>query len=121
MYYRLGKDDKTIILGLEGHFKIGEAQTILAKATSVLFITCGGITKEVVAAARKLEEKGISSSIMVVASINPAPIQDLKDTLATHKTVLTVEAHYLNGGIGSLVAEVIAEHNSRLPAYPLRG
>ena len=34
--------------------------------------------------------------------------------------MVTVEAHYLTGGLGSLVSEVVAEIGSRLPRRPLR-
>ena len=52
---------------------------------------------------------------MVLASIQPAPLDDLAEALARFPVALTVEAHYTNGGIGSLVSEVIAEGG-----YPCR-
>ena len=46
---------------------------------------------------------------MIVASINPAPVDDLAEWLSRFPVALTVEAHYVNGGVGSLVSEVVAE------------
>jgi transketolase len=46
---------------------------------------------------------------MVVSTLNPAPVQDLARALARFPVALTVEAHYAAGGLGSLVAEIIAE------------
>jgi transketolase len=46
---------------------------------------------------------------MVVASINPAPSDSLFKFLARFRLVLTVEAHYVAGGLGSLVSEIAAE------------
>ena len=47
---------------------------------------------------------------MVAASLNPPPIGDLTEVLSSFRTVFTVEAHYIVGGLGSLVSEVVAEH-----------
>jgi transketolase len=47
--------------------------------------------------------------VAVVSSLNPPPNDDLAALLAPHSLVLSVEAHYLAGGVGSLVAEVCAE------------
>jgi transketolase len=57
-----------------------------------------------------LEARGIDCTIMIVASLNPAPVQEMAETLARFPVALTVEAHYVNGGVGSLVSEVVAEH-----------
>jgi transketolase len=41
--------------------------------------------------------------------LNPAPVGELSQLLRRFKEVLTVEAHYRVGGVGSLTAEIIAE------------
>lgn len=108
IYYRLGKDDKTIIPGLDGDFKLGRAQ-IIKEGRDLLFITMGSVTSEVTAATELLATRGINCTVAVVASLNPAPISDLVQILSAFPVVLTVEAHYVIGGIGSLVSEVVAE------------
>jgi transketolase len=51
--------------------------------------------------------------MMVVASINPPPTDDLRDTLSRFRLAMTVEAHYITGGLGSMVSEIIAESGIR--------
>ncbi len=109
IYYRLGKDDKTTIPGLDGRFDLGRAQTICT-GEDVLFVTMGGVASDTAAAAERLRAQGIASTVMVVASVNPAPVNDLIDAISAFPLVVTVEAHYAIGGLGSLVAEVIGEH-----------
>ena len=109
IYYRLGKDDKTTIPGLDGRFDLGRAQTIRA-GDDLLFVTMGAIASDTAAAAESLVAQGIACTVMVVASVNPAPENDLVEALARFPLVVTVEAHYAVGGLGSLVAEMIAEH-----------
>ena len=57
-----------------------------------------------------MRTSGVEATIAVVSSLNPSPVEDLAELLAEIPLALSVEAHYVNGGIGSLVAEVIAEH-----------
>jgi transketolase len=46
---------------------------------------------------------------MIVASLSPAPVKEMADTLRRFPVALTAEAHYIAGGVGSLVSEVVAE------------
>jgi transketolase len=108
VYYRLSKDDRTIIPGLQGKFELGRLQSIRA-GTDVLMIVMGSIAFEAVRAAEILAGKGVSCALVVVANLNPAPIADLVKVLSSFRVALTVETHYLVGGVGSLVSEVIAE------------
>lgn len=108
VYYRISKDEGTVIPGLDGRFRIGRAE-ICREGSDLLFITMGSIAKEVSAAASILAEQGINSTVMVAASISPAPLEDLSEALSRFTVALTVEAHYTVGGLGSLVSEVAAE------------
>jgi transketolase len=112
IYYRLGKDDKTTVPGLGGDFKLGHAQ-IVREGADLLIVAMGSITSEAVAAADALASQGVSCTVMVIASLNPPPVNDLVDVLTRFRLALTVEAHYLVGGVGSLVSEVVAEHGLR--------
>ncbi|HEX8137149.1 MAG TPA: transketolase C-terminal domain-containing protein [Pyrinomonadaceae bacterium] len=108
VYYRLGKDDKTIVKGLGGRFELGRAQ-VVREGDDLLMISMGSITSEVAAAAESLARQGVNCTVMVVASLAPAPVDDLAEALARFSVALTVEAHYVVGGLGSLVCEVVAE------------
>ena len=108
VYYRLGKDDKTTIPGLEGRFELGRAH-LIGDGQDLLIISSGSVTMEAIGAAERLSWHGVHCSVMVLSSITPAPLEDLSDALARFPIAISVEAHYLAGGIGSLVAETIAE------------
>jgi transketolase len=108
IYYRIGKDDKTTIPGLAGRFELGRAQ-IIGDGKDLLIIAMGSVASEAAIAARTLGEHGIPCTLIVVASLNPAPVDDLAEALSRFRVALTVEAHYINGGIGSFVSEIVAE------------
>jgi transketolase len=112
IYYRLSKDEQTIIPGLEGYFEIGRAKCI-GQGRDILIIVMGTIAIEVYKAIQNLSNEGINATMMVVGCINPPPTDDIKNALTGYESVITVEAHHITGGLGSMVAEVIAESGIR--------
>ena len=48
---------------------------------------------------------------MIASSINPPPFSVLEKFIPQFKSVMTVEAHYINGGLGSLISEFVAGRN----------
>ncbi len=109
VYYRLGKDDKSVLPGLKGRFELGLANNV-RNGDDLLIIACGPISFDVVAAADELAKIDIDAAVTVVASVSPVPERDLVEILGRHRVALTVETHSITGGLGSLVAEVIAEN-----------
>jgi transketolase len=110
VYYRLGKDDRIVVPGLNGRFELGRGQ-IVWEGDDLLFIATGTAATEAVNAARELADAGIGCTVLLVSSFNPGPRTDLLAQLERFDTVITVETHYTTGGLGSWVAEVIAESN----------
>jgi transketolase len=109
IYYRLGKDDRTVVPGLAGRFTAGGVETI-REGADVALVASGSVTVEAAAAAELLAARGVQATVVVVAAVHPAPAAALAAACRRVPLVLSVEAHYVNGGLGSLVAEVIAEH-----------
>lgn len=107
-YLRLGKESAAVP-GLDGRFRLGRAERI-GEGTDVALVALGGMAAGAVEAAQQLAEDGIEASVVVISSLNPAPTADLAAILADVRIALTAEAHYVNGALGSLVAEAIAEH-----------
>jgi len=108
VYFRLSKDSFEIP-ELSRSFELGQTQQI-GSGRDVLLISSGAITREAIRAAHLLSEQGLMTTILVIASIAPAPVSNLIETLSSFNYAFTIESHYITGGIGSLVAEVVAEH-----------
>lgn len=108
VFYRLGKDDRRIVPGLDGRFDLGRIE-LIRDGGDLLLVVMGAVASEAVAAAELLAARGVQSAVAVVPVLNPAPIDDLARHLVRHRVALSVEDHYAVGGVGSLVAEVIAE------------
>jgi transketolase len=107
VYYRLGKDDRTEVPGLDGRFTLGRVER-LRDGADLLLLAAGSVAVEAEAASSLLAAEGVRAAVAVVSSLRPVDEEDLASLLAPHRLVLTVEAHYETGGLGSLVSEVAA-------------
>jgi transketolase len=107
LYFRIGKGDSSVP-GLDARFELGSA-ALIGDGTDLAIVALGTMAGEAVRAAGLLGERGVRATVAVVSSLNPAPADDLAALLAEVPLVLAVEAHYVNGGLGSLVCEIAAE------------
>jgi transketolase len=114
IYFRIGKRG-TPVPGLDGRFALGAVQ-LIGEGTDVALIAIGSVAREARRAAEMLAEEGIAATVAVVSTFDPSPVAGLAELLGGVSLAVSVEAHYLNGGLGSLVAETIAERglNTRL-------
>ncbi len=111
IYFRIGKRDDYALPGLDGRFRLGRTETV-REGEDLLIVTLGSISSEAVAAAEQLAKDGIEATVTVVSSLRPAPAEDLARQLQAFALALTVEEHYIDCGLGSLVAEVAAEYGT---------
>lgn len=107
IYFRIGKRG-TPVPGLNGRFALGAVQ-LIGEGSDVALIAIGSVAAEARHAAELLAEEGIAATVAVVSTFNPSPVEGLAELLGGVSLAVSVEAHYLNGGLGSLVAETIAE------------
>ncbi len=111
LYFRVSKKGDPVP-GLDGRFRPGRAE-LIGDGTDAAIVAIGSIAHEAVAAARLLGERGIGVTVAVVSSFNPAPEDDIAELLDAVPLALSVETHYRTGGLGSLLAEVIAARGLR--------
>jgi len=109
VYYRLGKDDQFTISGLNGNFEIGELN-ILGEEGIAAIVSTGAIAREAVSARNLLSKKGYPVSLAFAPCLSPSPTRPLLEFFSGKSDIFTVESHYQNGGLGSLVCEIVAEN-----------
>jgi transketolase len=108
IYFRISKAGAAV-RGLDGVFELGRLAH-LREGSDIALIAVGPIVHEALEAADLLGLDGIDAGVALVSSFNPAPEEDLSELLRSVPLAVTVESHYRTGGLGSLVAEVIADH-----------
>jgi transketolase len=107
IYYRIGKGGEALT-GLGGRFRLGRAEC-LGGGDDVAIVAMGSMAVPAAHAAAQLAQRGLGATVAVVSSFGPAPREDLAELIADIPLALTAEAAYVDGGVGSLVAEIIAE------------
>lgn len=120
-YYRLSKNENVSVPGLNGKFEPGKLD-LIANGQDALIIAMGNAATLAAKAESELRQNGINTTVALVSSMNPSPEEHLIETISRHRHVFTVEAHFINGGLGSMVSEVIAENglNARLTRLAVR-
>ena len=89
---------------------------ILSTGTDITLITSGIMTEEALRAIPLLQERGVSISHLHVSTMKPFTDPRIIAALKTAKSgVITMENHSIIGGLGSAVAEVMAENGISAP------
>lgn len=89
-------------------FAIGKGN-ILRKGENVLVIASGQLVSEALDAAQRLESEGTSVEVIDMFCIKPLDVELILSESKGKKAVVTFENHSITGGLGSAVAEVLAE------------
>jgi transketolase len=108
VYFRIGKGGVPTRT-FDDMFELGRAN-VVGEGEDLAILSYGAHSAEALRAATTLEEQGVRVTVVICPSLSPAPVGDLVDVLGRVPLAITAEAHYVNGGLGSLTAEVIAEH-----------
>lgn len=107
-YLRLGKGGEATVHADEPVFQIGRAIPV-REGGDVTLIAAGAILAETIRAAELLAERGISAGVISMPSIAPLDVTTVLEAAARTRWIVTVEEHSVTGGLGSAVAEVLAE------------
>lgn len=109
VYVRLGKAFETEIFDSNPTFEIGKSKAI-REGKDITIIGTGNIISNAVEAAKILAERGIEAEIINLSSIKPLDKETITNSIRKTNRVLTLEEHQITGGIGSAVAEIIADN-----------
>lgn len=110
MYIRLAKGYDPIVTNDDQVFQIGKIFPMRI-GSDALLITTGITLGHAMEAAAELSSQGIEASVVHVPTVKPLDNVALLDLIADVPVVVTVEEHTIVGGLGSAVAESVAEAN----------
>jgi transketolase len=110
VFIRLTRDAVPVIYSEKDPFEIGKANT-LKTGTDVSIIAIGDMVSKALNAAETLDQIGISAEVMDMHTLKP--LDESAVMAAAKKTgrIVTVEDHNRINGLGSAVAEFLAERN----------
>ena len=111
VYIRLGRSGVPDVFDETYEFKFGKAVT-LKEGKDVTLIGMGIMTSAALEAAEMLAEEGISATVLNMPTIKPIDEDAIVAAANATGAIVTCEEHSIIGGLGSAVAEVLAEKAS---------
>lgn len=113
VYIRLGTNKEPEIYQEDYEFKFGKAVT-LRDGKDITIISMGSILQDVIEVADMCEKDGVRVRIINMHTISPLDVDAVIKAIEDMGKIITVEDHNIIGGLGSAVAEVIAEHGKNV-------
>ena len=108
-YVRLGRETPLAVYDEPFELESPAYARVLREGADVSIMACGVEVGFALEAAAALAEQGISAEVVDVMSIKPLDEDVILASAAKTGRVLTVEEHSVYGGMGSAVAELLAE------------
>lgn len=119
VYLRLAREKTPVMTTDDSPFEIGKAQiwwdTSEGNPTlqpRVTIIATGALIYQALGAAREVASRGVGSIVINLSTIKPLDGDTIVAAVRRAPCVVTVEEHQIAGGMGSAVAEMLAQ---RLP------
>ncbi len=110
VYIRMGRAKCDDVTNPGDSFTPGKCTT-LCDGNDITVIACGIMAGKAVAAAKLLQEEGISARVLNMSSVKPIDEQAILAAAKETGAILTAEEHSVIGGLGSAVAEVVVKEN----------
>jgi transketolase len=93
----------------DGPLELGKAR-ILSEGNDIAIITSGIMTEEAMRAAQVLQKRGLSVQHMHVSTLKPFTDESVLEAIAKSRYgAITMENHTVVGGLGTIIAEQMAE------------
>jgi transketolase len=110
-YMRTTREKTPAIYAAGEEFAIGGSHTVRSSEDDAVTLIGAGITlHECLKAADALAEKGVAARVIDLYSVKPVDAEAILAAAAETRALVTVEDHWIEGGIGDVVAAVLAEH-----------
>ena len=105
-YVRLSRPATAVIHDESYDFTLGRAETMREGADATI-VAYGIMVKAALDAADALEADGISARVLNMATVKPLDEAAVADAARETGAIVTAEEHYVSGGLGSLVSQVV--------------
>lgn len=111
-YLRLGRANVPSFTTAETPFEIGKAITVFeTEAPDVGIIACGSLVYPAILVAQQLGNEGINATVINLHTIKPIDRDAVVNLAKSAGAIVACEEHQIAGGMGSAVAEVLAEEH----------
>jgi transketolase len=109
VYIRIGSGQEESFFDPSVPFELGKIKTVLDYGDDLVIFASGPVISRAAAALEGLRAGGIRGVLAEAATLRPLDHAGIGGLLRRCRRALTVEDHQITGGLGSAVAEIIAE------------
>lgn len=113
MYVRLDREPLADIYNKDETFRDGIH--CFKEGEDVCIVSTGNMVHKALEVAKLLKKQSIDAAVVDVYRIKPVNKSLLVKHITKSKKVVSLEEHLLDGGLGSIVAEIIADDNINIP------
>jgi transketolase len=113
-YLRLGRTGEPAVYTGDYEFQLGRAVTLRA-GTDLSLIAAGLVLPNVMQAADALHAKGIQARVLNMHTVKPIDKTAILHAARDTGAIISVEEHSIIGGLGSAIAEILAEAQLAVP------
>ena len=118
VYFRIGRGrERALYDDVPEPYGPGAPTVIASTGSDVLLVATGIVVVEARDALEALEREGIGGTVLDVHTLKPFPAVAIAAHAGAHETVVTVEEHTVEGGLGTLVVEAVASHGLSVPVH----
>lgn len=118
-YIRITKLKNPVIYDNNEKFEVGGSKTLKkSEEDTVTVVACGITVHEALNSYEELKKVGINIRVIDAYSIKPIDKKTILKASKETKAIITVEDHYITGGLGDAVLEVLSE-NRFVPVYKM--
>jgi transketolase len=107
VYIKIGSPKMPVLFDEDYEFEVGRG-VVMEDGDDVTIIGTGTVLSKAWEAAGMLREEGINARLINIHTIKPLDRELILDAAARTGKIVTVEEHYLIGGLGSAVAELLS-------------
>lgn len=108
VYIRFTRDALPFFYSDDETFELGKGK-VIKEGNDITLISNGDMLHEALKAVKTLESEGVSVGLIDMHTIKPLDVALINETLKKTKRIITIEDHSIFNGLGSAVAEVIAQ------------
>jgi transketolase len=114
VYIRLGRYPTPVLFDEDYRFEIGVAP-VMRSGSDIAIYSTGIMTALALDTAENLASKGIESAVLNVPTIKPLDAASILGAAKGKRLAVTMEEHWISGGLGSAVAERLVEMGDMPP------
>ncbi len=117
IYFRVGRGAELELYATPPGGYGEDGAHVVTTGSDVLIVAPGIMVAAARDAAEALQQRGISATVVDAYRLKPFPSDRIADLANGHRLVVTVEEHNVEGGLGTLVREALADASIGMPVF----